>query len=432
MMGVMEKSRFEKTGDTPWGPELKRIRNVPEDDKPQRPGRRGFLLGGAAAIATAGMPSRLGDGTRPEAANDDGSEPSAVESNESFEPDESFEHELAGYEAMARLRRNEVLFVDAENRPIGEPQPFAEYVDTKEGFDGEYLYTPGALNEVGIPEEGIAREWLDYVQARVQRAHPDREIADRYHVVGSFRSAYLEDDEPGLVAGIANGEIETYTDIVRYFSQKPVIGAEEYTREAYVSEAMRFVDYDPRTGEESPSEMSATVQAALRRITPGLCAQESKFNNDTESRVGARGIFQFMPTTWAEYGGEPEELLSLRTQVTIAGRHFASIYQRVLHHLGEDAVGVLRERFSSEEEFERDLLVPLMVNSYNAGSARVAEAARLYAAQTEAWSNGKGIFLDIAEFAEASDAGDYLDDYGEHAREYVTRIYAQANVLADE
>lgn len=426
----MEKPRFEKTADTPWGPELKRVRQLPGNDEPERPSRRRFILGGAATVAAAGLPNTLADGTLPEAANDPEYEPPDPESNESFEADESFEHELEGYEALARLRRDEVLFVDADNRPVGAPQPFEDFVDEKEGFEGEYLYTPGVLNEAGFPEEGIAREWLDYVQARVQQAHPEREIADRYHVVGSFRSAYLEDDEPVLVAGIANGDIETYTDIVRYFSQKPVVGAETYTREAYVSEAMRFMDYDARTGEETPSKMSETVQAELRRIMPGLCAQESKFNNDVESSAGAKGIFQFMPATWAEYGGEPEGILSLRTQVEIAGRHFASIYRRVLHYLGEDTVSLLRERFASEEEFERDLLVPLIVNSYNAGSARVAEAARLYVESTPEWSNGKGIFLDIAEFAEASEAGEYLDAYGEHAREYVTRIYAQANVLA--
>lgn len=403
------------------------------DDVPQSPGRRGFLFGAAAATAVALSPTELGDGT-PEFIDDERDQEGVAEpeSIEVIEQDLSFEHELEGYEALTRLRKDEVLFVDADNRPVGAPVRFEEFVDTKDGFEGQYLYTPGQLNEVGILESGIAREWLDYVQAHIQAEHPDHIIADRYNTVASFRAAYLEDDEPGLVAGIAEGEIVTYKDIIRYFSQKPVVGAEEYTREEYVGSQMRFMDYNPSTGESTPSEMSDTVANELRRIMPGLCAQESKFNNDVESAAGAQGIFQFMPATWAEYGGAPDDIHSLRTQVDIAGKHFASIYRRVIHHLGAEALETLRSRFDDEDAFERDLLVPLIVNSYNAGSARVAEAARLYAAEATEWSSGKGIFLDIADFARTSNAGQYLNAYGEHAREYVTRIYAQSNVLSGD
>jgi hypothetical protein len=433
----MEKPpRFEQIGTNEAGyPVYERAPAVketpPENEASASLSRRTFLKGAAATAAAAMVPKEMGDLSEEPGPRESREAESTPATPEAIEAGESFERELTGYETLFGLRRDQVLFVDEHNVPVGEPQPFAEYVDEKSDHDGLYKYAPGVLNEVGIPEDGIAGEWLRYVEAKVQAEHPERRIARCLHVVGDFKAAYNEADEPALVAGIASGEVETYTDIVRHFSQKPVVGAPEYTREAYVGEAISFRDYQSGSETDSSGPLSPTVEAELRRLMPGLCAQESRFNNDTESYVGARGIFQFMPETWAEYDGKPEELQSLQRQVEIAGYHFTNIHKRVVHHLGAETLETLQAQFPDEASFERDLLVPLMISAYNAGSARVAEAARQYAEEIDEWPAGKDIFLAIAERAAAITEGDYLAAYGQHAREYVPRIYAHANVLAE-
>lgn len=446
----MERPRFKRVRETPWGPELERVRPdaseavrmpMPEelpdaandnrfDEAPAQVSRRGFLLGGAAAVAAAGVPTRLGDGSlgeQPDAANEELLTP------ESFETEATFENELTGYRAFVRLRKDEVQFVDAFNRPVGDPVvledfvgPLPEGVTVPEGQAPEYLYSLGERDELGLPVGNIPPRWLAEKRAQVQAEHPERPIEDHLHAVVSFRAMLAEDDEPELLEKLRSGEIDTYQELIEHFAQKPVVGAEEFTRQEYVQDAIVF---DP--------EVPAVVQAELRRILPGLCGQESKFNNGLTSRAGAQGIFQFMPDTWASYGAEPHEVSSLRKQVEVAGRFFSDLYRQVLHHLGEEALQAYRQRYQDEESFLMDLIVPLMVNSYNAGAARVGEAARLFIARHPgAPEGGKDLFLRIAEFAEASqegenedDEGRFLNAYGRHAREYVPRVYATADVL---
>lgn len=432
MIVEMEKPRFRKTGENQAGyPVYERVREAANDDGPEKPGRRGFLLGGAAALAAAAIPNKLGDGTYDgnlEAANDE-----QFEERETIETEATFENELTGYRAFVRLERDEVQFVDQYNRPVGEPViledfvgPLPEGVTVEAGQAEEYLYSLGERDEIGLPTGNIPPRWLAQKRAELQSEYPDRTIDGQHNVVGSFRAALAENDEPELVERIRDGRISSYLEIVEHFSQKPVVGAEDFTREEYVREAIAF-------DEEVPS----AVQSELRRVIVGLCGQESKFNNGLTSSAGAKGIFQFMPETWASYGAEPEETSSLRKQVEVAGRFFSDLYRQVVHHIGEEALAKYQERYPDAESFQTDLLVPLMINSYNAGAARVAEAARLYIERNpDAPLSGKELFLAIADFAESStegenetDEGRYLNAYGRHAREYTTRVYATADVL---
>jgi hypothetical protein len=95
----------------------------------------------------------------------------------------------------------------------------------------------------------------------------------------------------------------------------------------------------------------------------------------------------------------------------------------------------LQTLFPDEESFQRDFLVPLMVNSYNAGAARMAEAVQAYildleSASLDALPKGKDLFIAMVDAAETATDG-RLASYGQHAREYVTRVYAQAKVFWD-
>ncbi|MEN9921830.1 MAG: Transglycosylase domain [Candidatus Parcubacteria bacterium] len=337
----------------------------------------------------------------------------------------SFEKELTGYKSFLALKKNQILLVDSENVPVGNPIEFRDFIDAKYHKDGrmiapQYRFSPGRLNEIGVPETGIAKEWIEYVREQRQTEYPDRPIARCLHVVGDFNFAANNSKEPALRAAIADGRIDDYRGLIEYNARKPVSGAEDYTRFDYVQQAVRF-----------RSTVPAEIQEELRRVIPGLCAQESKFMEGLTSRSGARGIFQFMPETWAHYGGLPDEVNSLPRQVEVAGEFFSDLYEQVQFHIGKEELATLRSHFSDEASFQRDLLVPLMVNSYNAGAARIGEGVRRYIAATpsEYIPEGKDLFLAIADFSKQAKHGRYLTAYGPEAREYVPRVYAQAAVL---
>lgn len=212
------------------------------------------------------------------------------------------------------------------------------------------------------------------------------------------------------------------------FASKKVVGASEFNRKQYVQQEIKFTDWDEETGTGVPP----VVQAELRRLMPGLSAKESGFNAALTSKAGAKGILQFMPETWAHYGGKPEEQKSLKRQVEIAGKFISDLYKQLNHHLGEEVLGVLRAQASDDESFQRDIMVPLVVNAYNVGAKRMAEAVQLYLERTplESVPEGKDLYLAIAEFAKNSKEGRYLAGYQEQSFEYVLKIYALAEALS--
>jgi hypothetical protein len=444
----MDKTpKFRIVRQTEYGPILERIKDdedvVVDTAEPRvteeniNTGRRGFLragfgVTGAAAAAVVGFGSRSPEAQ--ENVDQTGGTDVLLEmvddqkSREFMERAPAFERETIGYKSLLELGRDEVLFVDEDNLPIGDPVPMREIVGPKYHKDGrlvaeEYRFSPGKFNEAGLLEDGIAGEWLDQVRAQRQAEYPDRKIKRCLHTVGDFAASYNNEEEPGLREAIARGDIKNYKGLIEYFANKPVVGANEHTRLDYVQEEMQF----------SPA-LPSVVEQELRRVIPGLCSQESKFNNGLTSSAGARGIFQFMPENWAHYGGQKEEISSLKKQVEIAGVFFSDLYDQIQTNIGESRMRFLEKFFADERSLQRDLIVPLMINSYNAGAARIAEAVRLYIENTPVGDmpKGKDLFIAIADFARAAkvaNRGRYLNAYGNEAREYVPRVYAQAEVL---
>lgn len=349
-------------------------------------------------------------------------------SNESG-PDgrDNFEKELSGYQGFVALNHDQVLFVDADNVPVGGPVEFEDIIAPKTTANGEvieeYRYSAGTVGEDGILLEPPTLEWREQMKARIEAEHPGRIITDSYNLVKLFRASTRYEDEPELQAGIRDGSIKSYGDLVDYYANKEVIGdGENRSRYEYVHEAIEFSD-----------DMPVVVQEALRELIPGVCAQESKFNNGLTSSAGAIGIFQFMPEIWEKYGQTEEDIKSLKNQVEIAGKLFSDIYQEVLHHAKaneenkEEPLVRARSCFDNQETFLQDFLVPVIINSYNAGSARMGEIISEYFDSDRPLPHGKGkeIFLEMVNFAETETAG-RMGRYGEHAREYVPRVYAHA------
>jgi hypothetical protein len=341
---------------------------------------------------------------------------------------DEFYTEVSGYEAQVRLRFDEVLFVDETGAPVAVV-PVEDFTIERDGQP--YLLSAGPRNEYGILTESITGEWLDYMREQLLREQPDmvidteRDVPRALTVYRQFIYSLNDETEVELVKKIEAGEITTYEQIVRYFADKPTVDAPELTRAKFVANQIVF-----------DSEMHPAAQIELKRLVVGLCAQESGFNNGLVSVSNARGIFQILEEVWVkDYGKDLEEFSSLSTQVEVAGQHLSRMYFRMQDKAGKHAMQQLRAIHGGDEEvLQTEVLVPLTLNSYNAGPDRVGEAVSRYFELPENRAKrltGRDLFLDIANFAQESEDG-LLDRYGEHAREYVPRIYAKASVLNQE
>ena len=405
-----------------------------EKDKIEDPGRRRFLqgFGALAGVGVAGIAAGKVLETALQQPRESPEEEAMVtEGVESLVESPRFAEETLGYEAFAELRYDEVLFVDEHNRPIADALPLEDFIIDRKRDDGTiepYNVSPGKIDEHGILLEGIAGEWLAEMRIRLKEKHPDIKIDLKkgvprvFSINGKFKSVVYDSGDADLAAEITSGKIVNYLQIVEHFANRPFSFAEPYPVRQYIDENIEFKNSVPEL-----------VQNELRRILPGLCAQESNFNNRSVSKSGARGIFQFMPATWGEYdvspGGIVEGVQSLEKQVSCAGAFFSDLYKQIPHHAGAETMQKLRTMFD-EETLQKDILVPLMVNAYNAGGALMGEALRLFLERSPQPNfSGKDFFLALADFAEASDGGEYLSRYGNEAREYVPRIYANANVI---
>ncbi len=393
--------------------------------------RRNFLFGAGSALGIGALSYKLWrdyhDEQRESYAPELSIEPAPrpkqeVEDN----PTEAFMAEVAGYEAQSYLRHDEVLFVDDAGAPIGAPIPL-------EPIDG---VDPGEKDEHGLFIHGVSGSWLRAARERLQEEYPEASFTidpDRYlprqmNMTATIaRALELGADEPDLVAAIKAGEVVSYVDIVRYFADKPVVGAAEHTRAAYVREEIEF-----------GSHVSASMEQPLRDLMPGVCMQESGFNNAVVSPVGARGIFQFMPNVWSQdYERSDADYNSLKIQTETAGEHFSRIVHQLTYFAGADKLQVLRAHCEDDRQYEQEVLIPLMINAYNAGGRRMGEAIAQFLNTHERedrlheLSSGYGLFKQISDFAYHADDG-VLAEYGVEARPYVMQVVARARVLARE
>lgn len=114
--------------------------------------------------------------------------------------------------------------------------------------------------------------------------------------------------------------------------------------------------------EDVPNGWGDLVDAAAEEagLPPSLVAaqieQESQWNPDATSPVGAEGLAQFMPATWASYGegGDPR---NPRDAIPALGRYMADLKDQVQPLAGDDA----------------NELVRLTLAAYNAGPGAVLE-----------------------------------------------------------
>ena len=268
----------------------------------------------------------------------------------------------------------------------------------------------------------VLKDKKEYIEDKIITVKKKLSRTDRSESVGRPKETFIS-------------EVERYAEEIDdvdlawtlQYAQKPVVGAPNLSRIEYIQKAIEFTPWD----EEKQTGVPPVVAEELRRLLPGLGAQESRFDAARVSRSGARGIMQFMPKTWASYGGKPEEITSLKRQVEIGGPFISDLYRQLRVHVGEETLSVLQSRFASEEDFLRQAMVPFVLNSYNAGAKRMSEAIKHYAEKTPVTKmpNGPELYIAIANFAEQSNEGKYLARYEKEQREYVPKIYAQTKRL---
>lgn len=370
-----------------------------------------------------------------------------------------FYAEVEGDKAFVSLRKDEVLFVDENSLPVGRPVRFEEFTidrpatsstpknQIKEDGTVSYNLSAGNMNEIGVPEGGPAGEWLDYVKDKIQTQFPDRKVIKGRNIVLDYLTAYNEKDEPDLIKDIESGKRQTYIDLVQYFANKDVLGAEHLKRIEYARQMILFRSVDD-VSRNRPA-VPQIVQDELRRLIIGLFAKESKYNAGLVSKSGAAGLAQIKPKIWWEYTNGKvfatvEEMesewqrvkdsvvvsLSMIDQIKVVGELTSDNYHYIRHFAGEEAVDTLRNKFSSDESFWKDLVVPLILNAYNAGGPLMGKIVKEFVQNyaSEEMYSGKDLFLQIVDFARAHN-GPGFAEFADDARGYVPPIYAQTEVL---
>lgn len=335
-----------------------------------------------------------------------------------YEASELFEREIEGYKVLyGELKRDEILFVNEEGLPLGKPVK----IEPANGI------SPGSIDKNGFLTEDMNQDWLDYQREKVcAELNVPCDISNglprQVNVIPQLRDAayYTPDDDL---------DADTYLEVIEHFAEKKVIGAEHKTRLEFVRDHVGDSLKVPRA-----------VKEELIALIPGLAAQESHFNNGLKSSVGAQGIFQFMPDTWKDFGYSEEDILYLKNQVEAVGKYFSRAYTFLKNNAGEALALAEREYFhGSAEDFGKDFLAPVLLNSYNSGPGRLAIVLKWFVEQyptresleksigTHEGGFGKDAYQTVTRKAKG-----VIPGYGRDSSQYVVRLSALAELLKDK
>lgn len=280
-----------------------------------------------------------------------------------------------------------------------------------------------------------------YVSSEISKRQ--REELERRYAPGEPSSAF-DLETAGFMRRYQNrrvpGVASPLEDALQNGGQETINGGGlsriEYVRR-HIGEHFRFPD-------DVPEEARAPFLEDLSRFAVGLAAQESRFDNNAESHMGATRIFQFMEDTHEDLGYSSADMTLLTNQVEAASKYLARAYA----HIWRDAKPALiqiQERFFNNNPvaFQREFMLPVLINSYNAGPTRMIAAVNWFAGEHDRhadvergleadYNQTRGYGFDVFHLLTRSvrERGrrdrNYpaLRRYGEEASEYVARVRA--------
>lgn len=355
---------------------------------------------------------------------------------------EAFEALVSGFSDLyEKVRVNEVLYVDASGKALGEPVA----VERMAGAHG--IVSPGKPDYNGvIYPKNIAKEWKNAQERRLREQFPGRPLPFRMRSTIGQVNGYISKNKPILRNEQAQArKTMTYLDVVRECADKQMPGRENETLLSYMRE---------HAFEDDPNEhlrLPKTIRTELARLLPGIAGQESHFDLDaksTGSETGeliAAGILQFRPRTFNELmatrGNPNPDITSPALQIQAAARHFTRIYLHLAGPKEKGGAGEALERIkerafkNDNEAFEREFLVPVMVNAYNSGQGTLAKIINRYVELHEHLpSRGYDVYDDMRREAGTDREAEHflypdVKTYGSDSSEYTPRVYALARLL---
>jgi hypothetical protein len=250
------------------------------------------------------------------------------------------------------LRRDQVLFVDSLGRQITEPFTLTESV----GLSPEEM----TWRFEGGGPAGIPGTWTKdqkaYISDELGVPASDISMLHVYQDLVSTRAEHME-SRVELVYANATTSLETDPE-----------GRDALT---ILRLETNFTQLPPRVEDEFAPYLI------------GIAAEESRFDANKTSKAGAVGILQTMPATFEGYWGE--ELLASRDprnlidQLPASINHIETSYLELQENLDIELAHITEFYFDGNRaSMEKYFLIPLMINSYNAGQQRMIDVVRWF------------------------------------------------------
>ncbi len=181
-------------------------------------------------------------------------------------------------------------------------------------------------------------------------------------------------------------------------------------------------------------EASNLINNEMKKCIIGICIEESRFDASRTSRSGAKGILQIMPKTWEEHGDPNGNILSLVDQMKAVNSLLTQTH-RYLQNKYLGALDTIKINYfeDSQTDFEKYFMVPIIINSYNAGMGTMGKIITQFANKyrnknecTKALNVDKAVsdydvFFTMSTLARAQGVNNL---YKEDASNYTPKVYA--------
>ncbi|MCU0678019.1 MAG: transglycosylase SLT domain-containing protein [Candidatus Pacebacteria bacterium] len=380
--------------------------------------RRGLALGGTAAVVAAAVPGVLRyqkeQNIADEVAVPEEELPVHVEQNEALIESPVFDEVLkARVIEMSELSRDQVLFVDQFGRPLSNG---IKKVTKAAGYTPEEM----TWRYKGGKAVGITPTWT-----KMQKALLAKETGVSVDDM-QMRHVYkdLVKDE--------YQSFENKVELALHYAGQLALGD---NRERTVIEVLEE--------DVTLTGLSEPIRTWMKEQIIGIAAEESRFDPEKTSPADAKGVLQTMPDTEAGYRTkhkleslDPKNLIE---QVKVAQMHIESTYEYFERNLSTELQYIEKAFFGNDTpSFEKYFLMPLMINAYNAGQARMGEVVRWFVAQCtdiesvlalgfeSNFPQGYDVFYAMTHQC-AQQKG--VSRYGDDARAYVEKVMAWTEAI---